>query len=202
MTETEQWRPIEGYEGICEVSNLGRIRRVKGYDSLGHLRNEKILRPRMNCCGYLLVGLCREGKQRHFSVHRLVAQAFLPNPDGLPQVNHKDEDKTNNRADNLEWCTRSYNINYGTRIERQVQTRISNGNADPEMCGIVDKKEYDHLRYQKNREKKLEQDRLWRQKNQEKVRERSRLYYQKNKEKIRESHLEYRRRKEKTKQTT
>ena len=65
-----------------------------------------------------MVGLCTEGKRKCCYIHRLVAEAFIPNPNNYPQVNHKDEDKTNNCVNNLEWCDAKYNINYGTRIER------------------------------------------------------------------------------------
>lgn len=153
----EIFRPIEGYEGLYEVSNLGKVRSI-GY------RKERILKPVIDIGGYSTVHLVKEGKLKWFKVHRLVAQAFIPNTEGLPQINHIDEDKTNNRVDNLEWCTGSYNIRYGTHNERMVQTKISNGNADPEMCGLTkdgDRKKYYRLRYQKNREKMRKYQREW-----------------------------------------
>lgn len=73
--------------------------------------------------GYLRVGLCRNGKQKLFSVHRLVAEAFIPNPNNLPCVNHKDENPLNNNVENLEWCTCEYNNNYGTRKERAIKNK-------------------------------------------------------------------------------
>lgn len=106
---TENWRAIEGYEGIYEVSDLGRVRNVK---------TGRILRPGNDKDGYMLVVLCFSGKPKSFRLHRLVAQAFIPNPLDLPQINHKDENKTNNYADNLEWCDAAYNVNYGTRTGR------------------------------------------------------------------------------------
>lgn len=105
MTE-EIWKDIEGYEGY-QISNIGRVR-----------RNDRLLKTIKYNTGYLRTGLCKDGKQKLYYVHRLVAKAFIPNPDNLPQVNHKDEDKTNNRVDNLEWCDAKYNMNYGTRNER------------------------------------------------------------------------------------
>ena len=111
MTEEEIWCPIRGYEGIYEVSDQGRVKSI-GYGK------ERILRPGRNTCGYLLVGLRKNREQKWYLVHRLVAQAFIPNPDNLPQVNHKDENKTNNSVQNLEWCDRKYNCNYGTRNQR------------------------------------------------------------------------------------
>lgn len=114
----EIWKPI-GYEGY-EVSNLGRVKSYK-YDKI----NGKIMKPYKNTKGYLQIDLQLDGRKRenrvHLSVHRLVAIAFIPNPDNLPQVNHKDEDKINNCVDNLEWCTNDYNAHYGTHIERVAE---------------------------------------------------------------------------------
>lgn len=110
----EEWRQIPGYEGLYEVSSYGRVRNSKTYRILKH----------WTTFGYLMVGL--SGRKK-FYVHRLVAETFIPNIEKLPQVNHKDEDKTNNRVDNLEWCTAKYNINYGSRTERQKNTNISSG---------------------------------------------------------------------------
>lgn len=105
MIDIEEFRDVPGYEGTYEVSNWGRVR-----------RNGKILKPGKDTCGYLLVVLSKNGVRKTVSVHRLVASAFLSNPQNLPQVNHKDEDKTNNTVENLEWCTREYNINYSQSI--------------------------------------------------------------------------------------
>lgn len=84
----------------------------------------KFLKPIKNRYGYLGIFLYKHGKQVHKFIHRLVAQAFLPNPNNLPQVNHKDENPTNNCVENLEWCDAKYNINYGTGIERRSKSRI------------------------------------------------------------------------------
>lgn len=111
--EEEQWSPvvIDGLLYNYQVSNLGRIKRNDGY----------ILKPTKRKDGYMCVTLRRNEKKKTMLVHRLVISAFIPNPNNLPQVNHKDEDKTNNRLDNLEWCTNKYNANYGTKVQRQME---------------------------------------------------------------------------------
>lgn len=114
--DNEEWRDVCGYEGRYEVSNLGRVR------SLARLVNRqnwtsfqlpgRILRPRSTRKGYLIVALCRESKQKNFTVHRLVAKAFIPNPSDLPEVNHRNGDKTDNRVENLEWVTAAENVKH------------------------------------------------------------------------------------------
>lgn len=107
----EQWRSVKGYEGLYEVSNLGRIK------SLCARTNTRILirKPVPDKDGYLTICLKKNGKVRCFKIHRLVAQAFIPNPNNLPQINHKDEDRKNNKVSNLEWCNCKYNNNYGSK---------------------------------------------------------------------------------------
>lgn len=119
----EKWKDIDGYEGLYQISNLGRVRRLptEVINSFGVRRffeGGGILNP-TNSQGYLIVDLSRDGFRKHYLIHRLVAQAFLENPNNLPFVNHKDENKSNNIVDNLEWCTPQYNTNYGTSIERR-----------------------------------------------------------------------------------
>ena len=118
----EIWKPIEGYNGLYQVSNMGRVKSlernvVKGKGGLYKIE-EKILKSIKKRDGYFQINLSKDGKQKTHLVHRLVAQAFLPNPNNLVEINHINEDKTNNRTDNLEWCSREYNCNYGTRNER------------------------------------------------------------------------------------
>lgn len=100
----EVWKPVKGYEGLYEVSNLGRVKSSKG----------KILKNVVNGHGYEHVNLYNNGTIKTVYVHRLVANAFIQNPNGYKDVNHKDECKTNNCVNNLEFCTVKYNNNYGT----------------------------------------------------------------------------------------
>lgn len=116
MTE-EIWKDITGYEGLYKVSNLGRVK------SLNYRRTGKEhLLSQVLCSGYLHVGLSKNGKFKIFKVHRLVSQAFIDNPNNLPFVNHLDENKLNNKVNNLEWCSCEYNNNYGTRISRALES--------------------------------------------------------------------------------
>lgn len=111
----EIWKPIKGYEGLYEVSNLGRVK---------SLRRNSILKAVLHN-GYLIVSLRNNGITQQCRVHRLVAEAFILNPYNLPCVNHKDEIKTNNKVDNLEWCSVKYNTNYGTGIQRRAEKQLN-----------------------------------------------------------------------------
>lgn len=119
------FKDIEGYENRYQISNNGEV--------LSLVRN-KILKPQISKDGYVLIRLEKDYIKKTFSVHRLVAKAFLDNPNNLPQVNHINEDKTDNRVENLEWCDKEYNLNYGTtqkrraeKISRSVYSIDSNG---------------------------------------------------------------------------
>ena len=118
----EIWKDIEGYEGLYQISNMGRVKSLERtvWDSRGYYKtvSEKIRKGYDNGHGYLRVTLCKDGKDKTCRINRLVAMAFIPNPDNLPEVNNKNEDKTDNRVENLEWCSKSYNVNYGTRNKR------------------------------------------------------------------------------------
>ena len=122
----EIWKPVIGYESSYEVSSLGRIKRLQSKDAIGHLRQERILKQCITPFGYTQVGLYKNGSERKFLVHNLVANAFLPNPEALSDVNHKNEIKSDNRLENLERCTRVYNCNYGTWNERRLLSRKLN----------------------------------------------------------------------------
>ena len=115
----EIWKDLPGYEGLYKISNLGRVYSVykKSYKETYYDKN-----------GYVMIGLCKEGKHKNLRLHRLVAEAFIPNANNLPCINHKDEDKTNNRASNLEWCTPAYNNTYGSRIERAANSNRNRKN--------------------------------------------------------------------------
>lgn len=115
MNEKEIFREIDGFPDY-EVSNLGRVCSFKG-------KYPRILKPGKDSCGYPIVGICNGGKQVTKRVHRLVAKAFVPNPENKPEVNHIDENKGNNVADNLEWVTCRENINHGTGIRRSIEAR-------------------------------------------------------------------------------
>ena len=123
----EIWKPIPGYEGRYEVSSHGRVRRCyrvaieKGSfsETKRKVYPEQLIRPHTNNQGYYVIGLQgADNKQHTYILHRLVALAFIPNPQHLPQINHKDEVRTNNHVENLEWCTSKYNMHYNGRIER------------------------------------------------------------------------------------
>ena len=113
----EIWKDIEGYEGKYQVSNLGN---VKSLSYLG-TGKEKLLKPFKTEDGYLFIGLNKNNKRKFYKIHRLVAQAFIDNPNNYPIINHKDENKRNNNMNNLEWCTIKYNINYGTATKRRSE---------------------------------------------------------------------------------
>lgn len=118
----EVYKDIEGYEGQYQVSNLGNVRSLdrecKGNKCV-FIKKGKILSPKTHKNGYLIVGLCKDSKMKMYYIHRLVAEAFIPNPNNLPIINHKDEDKTNNNLINLEWCDKSYNALYGSCPQRK-----------------------------------------------------------------------------------
>ena len=118
MTESEIWKDAVGYEGFYKVSNKGNVYSVERIDSINRKRGGFTLEPRTTKRGYLDVNLCKNGILKRKLIHRLVAEAFIPDLKKYPGVNHKDEDKTNNNVENLEWCDTIYNNNHGTRNKR------------------------------------------------------------------------------------
>lgn len=127
------WKDIEGYEGLYQVSNTGKVRSL----NYRHTGKTKVLKQNTKDNGYKRIGLNRNGKNKGYLVHRLVALAFIPNPNNYPIINHIDEDKTNNTVWNLEWCTYEYNNNYGTIKEKLSKAKKgkfkggNNSNAKP-----------------------------------------------------------------------
>ena len=119
---SEEWRDVVGYEGLYQVSDQGHVksleRKVRHWRGGERIQKERILKPSNDRGGYLLVSLCDGEKRKTYTVHRLVCQAFHENPENKPCVNHIDENKTNNCASNLEWCTYAENNTHGTRIAR------------------------------------------------------------------------------------
>ena len=161
----EEWRAVPGYEGLYEVSNKGNVK---------SLIKNKIIKCFINRCGYRLVGLSKNGIRKKITIHRLVAQVFIPNPDNLPEVNHLDEDKSNNSVDNLEWCDRKYNNNYGTANIRRRETLIKNG-----YCTGLSREEY----YKKWREEHKDYHKKWLENNKD--------YHKKWRENNKDYHKEY-----------
>ena len=113
----ENWKDVIGYEQNYQVSDYGNVRSL----DYMHTKTTKNLVQVMSTSGYLTVCLYKNGSHRNVYVHRLVAQAFCDNENGYNEVNHIDEDKTNNHASNLAWCTRKENINWGTWKERSAK---------------------------------------------------------------------------------
>lgn len=186
MNSEEIWKDIIGYEGLYQVSSLGRVRSLDRYDSRNHFRNGRMLKLSYNTVGYLSVGLHSNGKAKMYMVHRMVAQAFIPNPNNLPIINHKDENPSNNSVENLEWCTAKYNSNYGTRNDRIRTTSIKNG-----YWSGLSEEEYKKKYYHKNKDKISEQKKEYYQKNKDKIKK----HYQENRDKLCERQREYYQRK-------
>lgn len=136
--QKEEWKPVEGFEDLYAVSNFGRVKSLGNNKS----RKDKIMKPGNNGKGYLFVGLYKDGKRKYPKVHRLVAEAFIPNPYGFEQVNHRDEVKTNNCVSNLEWSDAKYNINFGTRNERAAAAMTNH----PAFSKAVEASKYSDFR--------------------------------------------------------
>lgn len=134
----EEWRDIEGYEGLYQVSNLGRVKSLERVIIRANNRampyKEQILKNRKTSNGYLYVSLYKNKQCKNHSIHRLVAQSFIENPNNYEEINHIDENKTNNNVVNLEWCTRKQNMAHGN-----CRQRIIESNSKPIYCLELDK---------------------------------------------------------------
>lgn len=161
IVKKELWKDIKGFEGCYQISSNGRIKSLertvihKGSPSK---RKGRILKVRKDGKGYHQYGLYKDGKAFYLRAHRLVALHFIPNPENLPQVNHKDENKDNNKVSNLEWCTNLYNMQYSFAKEYtfvspkgDVVTFVNlskfckeNGLTDSLMCKVIKGKRNHH----------------------------------------------------------
>ena len=120
MNSEEIWKPIKAYEGLYEVSNLGKVRALTFHNNKVLKNKITVLKQRIGKDGRKRITLYKNKKPKTFQVHRLVAQAFIPKLDNLPEVNHKNENPLDNRVENLEWCNRDYNMHYGNIREKQL----------------------------------------------------------------------------------
>ena len=123
------WKPLDGWEKTHVISSEGVTKKLPYIDTIGRYWGERTIKPYKGKNGYLIVYIDFHGKKERTTVHRLVARTFIPNPQNLPQVNHKDENKTNNRVDNPEWCGQSYNQKYGTARARARAIHTCNING-------------------------------------------------------------------------
>ena len=124
----ELWKDIQGYEGFYQISNFGNVRSLDRILDCGRHVRGKVLRA----CGepYLHIALTKNGVCKNHNIHRLVAQAFIPNPYSLPCINHKDENKHNNNVENLEWCTYEYNNDFSGVLEKATLSKIGKPLSD------------------------------------------------------------------------
>ena len=123
-----EWKPIKDTDGLYLISDDGKVFSV---------RSNRLIKPQLNNNGYWRVELNINGEAKKYSVHRLVAETFIPNPNDYPVINHKDENPSNNHVSNLEWCTHKYNTNYGNRLEKYYEhTHPCRGSANPQSKPI------------------------------------------------------------------
>ena len=141
--KTEIWKPIKGFEGLYEVSSLGNVRSVDRYVMCGKqycLLKGKPKKPYPNSKGYLMVGLYKNSQRTHYLIHRLVAEAFIPNPNNLPCIDHINTIKTDNRVENLRWC--SYKENMNNPLTREhINIKIRSKEVQEKRLATVRKKQ-------------------------------------------------------------
>lgn len=126
MKFKEIWVDIKEYEGLYQISNLGKVKSLKRKTTNQHCKENKILKNNFDKDGYLQVRLSKNGKAKTKRVHQLVAEAFIPNPNNFNSINHKNEIKNDNRVENLEWCSVAYNNAYGSRCKAINQYDLDN----------------------------------------------------------------------------
>ncbi|WP_052672117.1 NUMOD4 domain-containing protein [Prevotella intermedia] len=130
----EKFKPVQGYAGIYEISNMGRVkslsRIIERKDGNTRVTEDRIILPFLTKCGYHQIVLYKDGVRKKHYMHRLVANAFIENPNKLPIINHKDENKLNNRVDNLEWCSAYYNLRYGKMQAKLVKIDVIDSKGD------------------------------------------------------------------------
>lgn len=123
---TEEWKEVEGYEGLYAVSNIGRVKSLCFRNKQITFKRDHVLAQHFAWNGRILIDLSKDGVHKCVTLHRLVAQAFIPNPDNLPQINHKDGNPKNCCVDNLEWCTASHNMKHAYHNGLNEKTRLMN----------------------------------------------------------------------------
>lgn len=163
----EIWKDVVGYEGLYEVSNKGRIRSL--YRKLRNSILTKRSKPyyphqAKRHSGHLSIWLYKDGKGKNWLVHRIVALAFIPNPDNLPFINHRDEIPYHNNVENIEWCTAAYNNNYGTVKERMSEALLNRKDLSIKVVRISPdgtRKSYPSMQ-EAARENNLFQSNIWR----------------------------------------
>lgn len=144
IMENEIWKDVPNYEGLYKVSNFGNVRskdRKKWNGKVFYTQKGRLLKQHLDGRkNYLFVSLYKDGKDKQINVHRLVAMTFIPNPNNYPCINHKNEIKTDNRAENLEWCDSYYNMNYGTCMKRMIESRNRDNDMEEVKTKIKKKK--------------------------------------------------------------
>lgn len=164
MKIKEEWKPIEGYEGLYEISNFGRVKSLVGWNGHKYVKRERILAPSKQQTNpnysRSIVKLNKNGKSKDFKVHRLVAKAFIPNPNNYKVINHKDGNPLNNKVENLEWCTQKMNIKHALEnelkinrintIDRQTMVELLNNNFNydeiAEILGVAKGTVFNYIR--------------------------------------------------------
>lgn len=140
----EIWKDVKGYEGLYECSNLGKVRsfdrEIIYNNGIKHIHKGKELKGIVNKNGYVHITLVKDGIKKQFLLHRIIAITFLPNPNNLPCVNHKSEDKQDNKVSNLEWCTHKYNLEYSNCMDLFLskKKRVGQYNTSGELLNVFD----------------------------------------------------------------